>query len=115
MKRRKKMAHAVRSPFRLAARATSLLVCAGIIATLVIIYAQVCSFGFFSDDDPQYITQNPEAKSGLSWHGLWWAFTTQWAGNWQPLTWLSFQIDDQLWGLAAGPYHGTSALFHIAN
>jgi hypothetical protein len=79
MKRRKNMAHAVRSPFRLTAQTTSLLLCLGLILSLVMVYAQVHSFDFFSDDDPQYITQNPHVKSGLSWPGLWWACTTQWA------------------------------------
>jgi Flp pilus assembly protein TadD len=115
MKRRKHTAHAVRSPFRLTANTTRLLLCVGLVVALVIVYAQVYSFDFFSDDDPQYITQNPDVRSGLSWHGLWWACTTEWAGNWLPLTWLSFQTDCQLWGLAAGPFHITSLLFHAAN
>ncbi|HEV3271018.1 MAG TPA: tetratricopeptide repeat protein [Candidatus Methylacidiphilales bacterium] len=115
MKRRKKTAHAAPSPFRLTPQTVRLLLCAGLIASVAIVYAQVYSFDFFSDDDPQYITHNPDVKSGLSWHGLWWACTTEWAGNWQPLTWLSYQIDYQLWGPAAGPYHITNLLFHAAN
>jgi Flp pilus assembly protein TadD len=115
MQRRKNRAHAVASPFRLTAHTTSLLFCVGLIASLVMVYGQVYSFDFFSDDDPLYIIQNPDIRSGLSWHGLWWDLTTEWAGNWQPLTWLSFQTDSQLWGLTAGPFHITSVLFHIAN
>jgi tetratricopeptide (TPR) repeat protein len=115
MKRSKNKAPAVATPFRLTAHTTSLLLCVGIIASLALVYGQVYSFDFFSDDDPLYITQNPHVKSGLSWPGLGWDFTTEWAGNWQPLSWLSYQIDDQLWGLAAGPFHLTNLLFHIAN
>jgi Flp pilus assembly protein TadD len=115
MKRKKNTAQTVRPPFRLTARTTRLLLCVGIILALVIVYAQVYCFGFSSDDDPLYITENPDVKSGLSWHGLWWAFTTDCAANWQPLTWLSFQTDCQLWGLDAGPSHIINLLFHIAN
>ncbi|MCE0524152.1 MAG: tetratricopeptide repeat protein [Methylacidiphilales bacterium] len=109
------MAPKVRAPFRLSARTTGLLVCIGLVVSLAIVYAQVYSFDFFADDDPLYVTQNPDVKSGLSWHGLWWDLTSERAGNWQPLAWLSFQADDQLWGLVAGPFHLTSLFFHVAN
>ncbi|UPT73280.1 MAG: hypothetical protein M0D55_15530 [Elusimicrobiota bacterium] len=35
-------------------------------------------------------------------------------GFWQPLTWLSFQLDYSLWGLDPGMFHLTSLLLHAA-
>lgn len=44
-----------------------------------------------------------------------WAFTTDYASNWHPLTWLSHMLDFQLFGFHAGGHHFTNLLFHIAN
>jgi protein O-mannosyl-transferase len=52
---------------------------------------------------------------GLTWHGVAWAFTTEHAVNWHPLTWLSHMLDVQLYGLDAGAHHLTNLLFHIGN
>ena len=97
------------------ATATKILLGAGLAVAVALVYAQVYSFDFFPEDDPGYITQNPNVRSGLSWHGLWWALTTESVGNWQPLSWLSFQAECQLWGLAPGPFHVTNLFFHVAN
>jgi tetratricopeptide (TPR) repeat protein len=66
-------------------------------------------------DDPDYVTKNPHVLSGLSWKNVIWAFTTGYAGNWHPLTWLSHQLDVQLYGLNPVGHHLTSLLLHVAN
>src|SRR5208282_1193673 len=63
----------------------------------------------------QYVSENADVSGGLTWHGVWWAFTTGAAANWHPLTWLSHMLDVQLYGAAPGPHHLTNLLFHIAN
>jgi Flp pilus assembly protein TadD len=115
MMRKKKTAPTVRPPFRLTANTSRLLLCLGLIVSVAAVYAQVYSFQFFIDDDSQYILRNPHVTSGLSWRGLWWDATTLWQGNWQPLTWLSYQLDDQLWGVTPGPFHLTNVVLHILN
>ena len=70
---------------------------------------------FINLDDHQYVTANPRVLSGLSCENLRWAFETTHASNWHPLTWLSHQMDVQLFGLEPGWHHLTSVLFHIAN
>jgi tetratricopeptide (TPR) repeat protein len=44
-----------------------------------------------------------------------WAFTTNTAGNWHPLTWLSHMLDCQIFGLRPGWHHLVNALLHGAN
>ncbi len=60
---------------------------------------------FVDFDDPDYVTDNPFVTNGLNWTDLQWAFTTFHASNWHPLTWISHQLDCELFGLDAGAHH----------
>jgi Flp pilus assembly protein TadD len=44
-----------------------------------------------------------------------WAFTTDYAANWHPLTWVSHMLDVQLFGVNARGHHLTSLLLHLAS
>jgi hypothetical protein len=52
---------------------------------------------------------------GVTLSGLAWAFTTFYATNWHPLTWISHMIDCQLFGMNAGRHLLVNALIHAAN
>ena len=52
---------------------------------------------------------------GVTLAGLAWAFTTFYAGNWHPLTWIAHMIDSQLFGMFAGGHLLVNALIHAAN
>ena len=52
---------------------------------------------------------------GVTLAGLAWAFTTFYATNWHPLTWISHMIDCQLFGTNAGRHLLVNALIHVAN
>ena len=78
-------------------------------------YWPVLRCGFVDLDDPLYVTENYQVQAGLSGKGLAWAFTTGHAANWHPLTWLSHQLDAQLFGLRAWGHHLTSLLLHTVN
>ena len=69
-------------------------------------------FDFVTYDDPDYVTANPHVQAGLTFAGAAWAFTTGFAGNWFPLTWLSHMLDCQLFGLDSGWHHFTNVLLH---
>jgi tetratricopeptide (TPR) repeat protein len=84
------------------------------LATLAL-YTRACWNGFVDLDDPLYVTENPAIQSGLNSSTIAWAFKTSYASNWHPLTWISFQLDYQLFGLRPGGYHLTSVLLHTAN
>jgi len=70
---------------------------------------------FIKYDDSQYISDNPRVLNGLTWANAVWAFSTGYASNWHPLTWLSHMLDVELFGLNPRGHHLTNLLFHIAN
>jgi tetratricopeptide (TPR) repeat protein len=78
-------------------------------------YGPLLQSSFINLDDHQYVTDNPHVRSGISWENFVWAFRTTHASNWHPLTWVSHQLDVQLFGLNPGWHHLTNLLFHIAN
>lgn len=82
---------------------------------ILLVYWQVQYFGFIDFDDKMYVIENPHVQSGLSYHGLIWAFTTTHTTNWHPLTWLSLMFDYDLYRLNPSGYHWTNIIFHIAN
>jgi tetratricopeptide (TPR) repeat protein len=79
------------------------------------LYWPVVHFEFTNYDDPQYVTDNSHVHSGLTAQNILWAFTTGYASNWHPLTWLSHMLDCEVYGLNPGGHHLTNLLFHIAN
>ncbi len=94
----------------------SLLQAGAIAAALIVItvaaFLPVRHNGFILFDDPSYITRNPQVGAGLTWRGLVWTLTTNTAGNWHPLTWLSHMLDVTLFGMAPAAHHLSSLLLH---
>lgn len=79
------------------------------------VYARVTHCDFVNYDDPDYITSNAHVQSGITWPNVVWAFTSSYASNWHPLTWLSHMLDHTLFGNAPGPQHLVNLGFHLAN
>jgi tetratricopeptide (TPR) repeat protein len=79
------------------------------------VYAPVRHFEFTNYDDGEYVTENQHVQRGVTLANLGWAFTTNYAANWHPLTWLSHMLDCQLFGLSAGGHHLMNVLLHITN
>lgn len=82
------------------------------------VYLPSLGFDFLNFDDNVYITLNPNMEKGISWEGIKWA----WApfGNFldayfMPLTWLSFLLDAQLFGIVPFGFHLTNMLLHLGN
>jgi tetratricopeptide (TPR) repeat protein len=86
--------------------------CVGLLIAVFAVYAQVSTHAFINFDDPVYVTENPQVRSGLTWDGVVWAFTTFHDSNWFPLTWLSHMLDVQLFGLDSGWHHLINVLLH---
>jgi tetratricopeptide (TPR) repeat protein len=70
---------------------------------------------FLLYDDAQYITLNPQVAGGLTLGGARWAFTSFYAFNWHPLTWISHMLDTSLFGLSPRGPHLVNALLHAAS
>ena len=90
---------------------SGLLLCALICA----VYFPVVTYSFVDLDDPDYVVDNPHVSTGLSWTNVRWALTATEKSNWFPLTWVSHQLDSQMFGLYAGGHHLTNVLLHILN
>jgi len=93
----------------------ALFLCLVLTVVTLAAFWQVKDHDFINYDDNEYITENHPVKTGLTFKGVTWAFTTFHAGNWHPLTWLSHMLDVQLFGLKPGWHHLMNLLFHIAN
>ncbi|MEZ4289302.1 MAG: tetratricopeptide repeat protein [Myxococcota bacterium] len=81
-------------------------------AALALVYAPVVGHDFVDFDDRVYVADNPEIASGLGWDGVRWAFTTGYAANWHPLTWLSHMLDVELFGLEPGAMAAANVGLH---
>jgi protein O-mannosyl-transferase len=91
------------------------LIMLGLTVVTFAIYAQVIGHQFITLDDPTYIKENPMVNRGVTLAGIAWAFTTFYATNWHPLTWISHMIDCQFFGTDAGRHLLVNALIHVAN
>jgi len=96
-------------------RRTKWLLCALLGAAVLAAYGPALHCGFVNYDDPAYVTANWHVQHGLNAQSVRWAFTTDTASNWHPLTWLSHILDCQLYGLHPAGHHLTSVLLHAAN
>lgn len=81
-------------------------------AAAIAMFGQTFHFGFLDFDDGEYLNSTPEVAAGLSFKGVWWAFTNGHVGQWHPLTTLSFMLDVTLYGPNGGGYHLTNVLLH---
>jgi protein O-mannosyl-transferase len=89
--------------------------CLILIVCTIAVYGRMVGFDFIDYDDPTYVSNNQTVSQGLTWEGIKWAFTTSYAANWSPLTWLSFMSDREIFGSGAAGFHLTNVLLHIAN
>jgi tetratricopeptide (TPR) repeat protein len=91
---------------------TDLLICLLLLCAIFAAYAPVYHFDFVNFDDPDYAAENPHVRAGLTLQGAIWAFTSPYAANWVPLTWLSHMTDWSLFGFHPGAHHLTSVFLH---
>jgi protein O-mannosyl-transferase len=104
-----------RTILRRSSTRSSLLALVGLTLTTLALYGQIASHDFINLDDEAYVLGNQHVKDGLTWQDIRWAFTSTEQANWHPLTWLSHELDCQLYGLAPAGHHITSLVFHLFN
>ena len=104
-----------RAGLTLSPRTRVVLLVAGIVIATVALYYPVASHPFLNYDDDIYVLHNPQVQAGLSWETVKWAFTSLYASNWHPLTWLSHALDYQMFNLDAGRHHEMNLLLHVIN
>jgi tetratricopeptide (TPR) repeat protein len=96
-------------------RRHTLILCCLLAVVTLIAYHGVGNCDFLSYDDTDYVTQNKFIQHGLSLKSIGWAFTTFYASNWHPLTWLSHMTDWTVFGNHPGPHHLVNAALHTLN
>jgi tetratricopeptide (TPR) repeat protein len=98
--------------------------CAVLLVLTAVAYLPLWGNGFVDFDDDAYITDNPHVTGGPSPQGFAWAWTTLHGKYWQPLSWLSLQLDAQLFShrgpdgrrsLWAGGFHVESLCWHAGS
>lgn len=95
--------------------ATALLIGLALAVLTVAVFAQIGSHDFVDLDDTGYVVENAHVTTGLNADNVEWAFTSGYAANWHPLTWMSHQLDASLFGTKPGPQHLVSLGWHVAN
>jgi tetratricopeptide (TPR) repeat protein len=70
---------------------------------------------FVNFDDYEYVRNNIHVQAGWSGESLRWALTSMEAFNWHPLTWISLQMDYQLFGPNPRAFQRTNVLLHALN
>ena len=80
-------------------------------AATLLVYAPLRHHEFIDYDDPQYVTENPNFRLGLSWAGVANDFEPHF-GNWIPLTFFSLRVDHALYGLEPAGYFLTNVVLH---
>jgi tetratricopeptide (TPR) repeat protein len=94
------------------------LICLALAILTVITFWSLKDCGFIPFDDDIYVYKNAYVQSGLNWNSIIQAFSSglvEKSGNWHPLTWLSYMLDYQIFGLNPQGYHLINLLFHVMN
>jgi tetratricopeptide (TPR) repeat protein len=84
------------------------------VAAVAAAFFPALSNGFVNWDDDLNLTDNPYWR-GLGPVQLRWMFTVLHGGHYQPLSWISYALDYQVWGLEPTGYHLTNLVLHAAN
>ncbi len=87
-------------------------ICLALLIATFAVYWQVRRFDFVNIDDPDYVTENPYVRQGITPAGLKWALTSGEAANWFPLTRISHLLDVEMFALDSGRHHLTNVLLH---
>ena len=96
-------------------RKESLSICLFLALSTLVLYWPVTRHEFVNYDDTDYVTQNTYVQAGLTGKSLAWAWGSEVARNWHPVTMFSHMLDCQLFGMRSSWHHLTSLLFHVAN
>lgn len=77
-------------------------------------YSPVLQAGFINFDDDDYVYENEMVLQGVTATGVGWAFSSAYAANYHPLTWLSHMVDVSLFGPSPKAMHAVNLLLHLA-
>src|SRR5271169_4977770 len=87
-----------------------ILITLGLAVLTLVCLGKVCKCAFIYLDDPMYVTENTFVPKGLTWPTCVEAITRCDVSYWQPMTWLSLQLDATL-----GDYENVARQAHSAD
>src|SRR4051812_4319146 len=90
---------------------TDALIALSLAALVLVTFSSAVYAGFVRFDDLDNIYNNQHIRS-LSVENLRWMFSASLLGHFQPLTWFTYALDYQLWGLNPRGYHITNIAIH---
>ena len=93
----------------------TILICVLLALLTLGAFWRVLGCGFVDFDDDVYVTANRWVQSGLTGGSIKWALTAAYESTWQPMVWLSYMADYEVYGLNPFGYHLTNLLLHIAS
>ena len=79
------------------------------------IFCPVTRFQFVNYDDTDFVTANPHVQAGLTAESFKWAWHSEVARNWHPITMFSHMLDCQLFGVKPWWPHLVNLLLHSVN
>jgi tetratricopeptide (TPR) repeat protein len=85
----------------------------GLIASILVVYAQVGAFEFTVYDDGPHVYENPSVQAGLTPASIKSAFTGVVLSNWIPVAQLSHMAVSELFGMESGVHHLANVFFHM--
>ena len=88
-----------------------------VLLTTLAVFSPALRNEFVNWDDDRNLLKNEHFR-GLGGPQLRWMFTAYWVGHYHPLTWLSFAVDYEIWGLDARGalgFHLTNVILHALN
>src|SRR5437764_4232735 len=87
-------------------------IAAALILLVLAVFGRTAFNDYIDYDDPVYVSANAVVQHGLTAQGIRYAFTELQPYYWQPLTWLSLELDCTLFGARPGPQHLVNVLLH---
>jgi protein O-mannosyl-transferase len=86
-----------------------------LVLTTLALYNPAAHHPFTNYDDDHYVTDNSQVTQGVHWNTIKWAFTTMAEANWHPLTWLSHELDCELFHLNPAGHHYVNVMLQAIN
>lgn len=86
-----------------------------LVVSILAVYWQTRGHAFIEYDDQIYLFENPHVRTGLTMENLKWAFSSSYAANWHPLTWISHMLDVEIFGFNPAGHHLVNVLLHAVN
>lgn len=94
-------------------RLTSAAATLALTAAVLAVFGPAIGFDFVNFDDPIFVLDNQHIAGGITREGLHWAFSANGRSQYHPLTWVSYMVDRELFGLDPAGYHAHNIALHL--